>query len=99
MCNTMSAGCPVVLGSMPYSSAPWQVFLTVFASIWVYLLLALAGAQTYKCPTTLDPQRECSTITGKMQGLKSRKTLRMKDCRIRAQLHGKRNCCLWHYRA
>jgi hypothetical protein len=42
----------------------YLVFLTVSASIWVYLLLALAGAQTFACPTKADPQKMCSTLTG-----------------------------------
>ena len=42
----------------------YLVFLTVSASIWVYLLLALAGAQTFACPTRADPQKMCSTLTG-----------------------------------
>ena len=42
----------------------YLVFLTVSASIWVYLLLALAEAQTFACPTKADPQKMCSTLTG-----------------------------------
>jgi hypothetical protein len=42
----------------------YLVFLTVSSSIWVYLLLALAGAQTFACPTGDDPLKICSTLTG-----------------------------------
>lgn len=38
------------------------MFLTVSASVWVYLLLALSGSQTYACGR--DNRELCSTLTG-----------------------------------
>lgn len=50
----------------------YLIFLTVSASIWVYLLLALSDSQTYPCgppPRKNETQALCSTITGQAAGL------------------------------
>ena len=39
------------------------IFVTVSASVWVYLLLALTDSQTYPCGTVKAPET-CSVLTG-----------------------------------